>query len=114
MVICCAVFLLLMFATGDSGVFGLSRLGAILKELNSGGMASFQALSEIRAAHMDVWFQLRRIELAQNGEEVATSIGTIRSDEERLVAGDFTDCLLQFEERHGRNATDSLCCCSSS
>lgn len=38
----------------------------------------------------------------------ATLIGTIRSDEERLVPGDFTACLLQFEERHGCNATDSL------
>ncbi|WP_154671336.1 hypothetical protein [Paraburkholderia mimosarum] len=34
---------------------------------------------------VDVWLHLRRIGLAQNGEEVATSIGTIRSDEERLV-----------------------------
>ncbi len=50
MVIGCGVFLLLLFATGGSGVFGLSRLGSILKELNSGGMASFQDLLEIRAA----------------------------------------------------------------
>lgn len=85
MVICCGVFLLLLFATGRSGVFGLYRPGSILKELNSGGMASFQDLLEIRAAQIDVWLQLRRIELAQNAEEVATSIGTIRSDEERLV-----------------------------
>ena len=73
-----------MFATGDSGVFGVSRLGAILKELNSGGTASFQDLLEIRTAQIDVWLQLRRIELAQNSEEAVMSIGTIRSDEERL------------------------------
>ncbi|MGF6260002.1 methyl-accepting chemotaxis protein [Paraburkholderia youngii] len=84
MVICCGVFLLLLFATGGSGVFGLSRLGSILKESNSGGMASFQDLLEIRTAQIDVWLQLRRIELAQNSEEAATSIGTIHSDEERL------------------------------
>src|SRR5581483_570484 len=84
MVICCGVFLLLLFATGGSGVFGVSRLGSILKELNSGGTASFQDLLEIRTAQIDVWLQLRRIELAQNSEEAVMSIGTIRSDEERL------------------------------
>ncbi|SDJ16244.1 methyl-accepting chemotaxis sensory transducer with TarH sensor [Paraburkholderia steynii] len=78
------VFLLLLFAIGGSGAYGLSKLRSYLNDSYARSTALIRELSEVRAGQLDILLQLRMIESIPDREGLKAGMEKIRSSEERM------------------------------
>ncbi|WP_161635542.1 methyl-accepting chemotaxis protein [Paraburkholderia mimosarum] len=84
LVVVTCVFVLLLFAISFSGLHGLSTISSDLRALDSETFRGLQGFSDMRSAEVDVWLDLRKVDIARSKEDTTAAFGRIRSDLQRL------------------------------
>ena len=84
LVVVTCVFVLLLFAISFSGLHGLSTISSDLRALDSETFRGLQGFSDMRSAEVDVWLDLRKLDIARSKEDTTAAFGRIRSDLQRL------------------------------